>query len=92
MRASVFGFGGPGAARVDSMRRALQSAYLDTLIALYASPDAAAPSDARALAYAELEWLQRDARRAATGAVDETTRAHLELLAARAQDALKPRK
>jgi hypothetical protein len=89
MRASVFGATTHVAAPSDAIGRTLQSAYLETLIALYTARDAAGPSDARALAYAELVWVAREARSAETHASDGTTRAHFGLLAARAHDALE---
>ena len=77
-------------ATIDPMRRTLQQRYLDTLVALYTVPQPGAPEDARALARAELVAIEREAPRAAGKAVDATTRAHLELLATRAHQALNP--
>jgi len=90
MHASVLHEVASGASTIDPMRRSLQQGYLDTLIALYTTPDAAAPSDARALARAELVAIEHEAARAAGRASDPTTRAHLELLEARAHSALNP--
>ena len=70
-------------------RRTLQAHYLDTLIALYATPAPEAPGDARALARAELVALEADASRTLRGrTLDRATRAHIDLLRARAHDAL----
>jgi hypothetical protein len=73
------------------LRRTLQQDYLSTLIALYATPADGAPADAQALARAELVALEGEAA-SALGArgLDRTTRAHLDLLRARAHDALRP--
>ena len=90
MRAGIFGHLELGRPQSDPMRRALQDAYLERLIALYERPDSAAPSDARELARAELVWLEPRAGRAAERASDRATRAHLELLEARARRALAP--
>ena len=78
-----------GAATIDPMRRALQQHYLDTLIGVATAPESDTPSDAVALARAELVSIDRDADRAAGRATDPTTRAHLALLAARAHRALQ---
>jgi len=76
---------------IEPLRRALQQRYLETLTALYQKPDPVAPADARALARSELVSIAQEAGRAARSAAhDTTTRAHLELLAARAREALHP--
>jgi hypothetical protein len=75
---------------IDPMRRALQQSYLDRLIALYANPEEGAPADARALARADLAYVEHAAALASGRAADASTRAHLGLLRAQASQALKP--
>jgi hypothetical protein len=91
MRSAAFGDVASGATLVP-LRRALQSSYLDTLTTLATSPPAGVPTDAQALARADLVRLVQDAARGAARARDETTRDHLSLLAARAHQALEPAK
>jgi len=79
------------AGSIDPLRRTLQQRCLDHLIALYTSPDADAPEDARALARVELRLIEQQAGSDRGKASDATTRAHLELLEARAHQALTPR-
>jgi hypothetical protein len=90
MQRSVYGELGQGSrlVTIDGSRRVLQQRYLDTLIALFAQPDAAAPTDARALARSELAAIQGESERALQAKLDRVTRAHVELLYARADEAL----
>ena len=90
MHASVLRELGAAPAAIDPMRRTLQQRYMDTLVALYTAPETGAPEDARALARAELAAVEREASRAAGRVADAVTRAHLELLASRAHQALTP--
>jgi hypothetical protein len=76
---------------IDPLRRRLQQTYLERLIALYSAPEADAPADARALARAELVLLERQAGSAAAHSADPASRAHLDLLRARAHQSLSPR-
>jgi hypothetical protein len=90
MHAGLYGELARGAHTISPARRALQASYLDTLIALYTKPEPGAPSDARALARAELASLEAVCTKAQHDrAIDRTTQAHLALLAARAHAALE---
>ncbi|MDQ2908149.1 MAG: zinc-dependent metalloprotease, partial [Candidatus Eremiobacteraeota bacterium] len=72
-------------------RRTLQQHYAAMLATLSTAPPAGTPDDARALARAQLAFIEAEASCAQTGAgVDATTRAHLELLRSRTYDALHP--
>jgi len=73
---------------IDGMRRTLQAHYLETLVGIVQHPEAGVPTDARALARAELVSVEAQAARAAHTASDPTTQAHLEWLAARAHAVL----
>lgn len=74
---------------IERSRRELQQLYLAKLGAVANSSDAGMPSEARALARAELVSLESAAARALRAAnVERETRAHLELLRAEASDAL----
>ena len=76
-------------APIERSRRELQQLYLAKLGAVANSSDAGMPSEARALARAELVSLENTAARALrAGNVERETRAHLELLRAEASDAL----
>ncbi len=90
MHASVFTeLRGPASRPVNALRRTLQQSYVDTLVALLTKPDAHAPTDARALARAELVALQGETARAGHGSrIDRETRAHLADLHARIHEAL----
>ncbi len=84
-----------GAAKTSSigrLRRNLQQRYVETLAHLYTAPAAGVPSDARALARADLTTLLGETVRAdrAPG-LDRETRAHLAFLHARVQAALHER-
>jgi hypothetical protein len=89
MDASVYREIAGSARPIDGLRRTLQKTYLEQLIDLYLKPDAAAPGDAKSLARASLVRVQSEAERASrAGALDPTTRAHVQWLAARARAAL----
>jgi hypothetical protein len=92
MHAGIFGeLASPGANAIEPSRRALQQSYLGTLVGLAVKPDAGTPSDATALARAELERVSKEATRVLGSRIlDATTRAHVALLAARAHAALRP--
>ncbi len=70
------------------IRRNLQTAYAHLLAQMLIAPDKGTPSDARALARLELQSLAHDAAAGAPHASDLMERAHLEALAALAQQAL----
>ena len=91
MHASVYAELGPRrAVRISPMRRALQADYERTLIGLTSAPAAGVPDDAQALARADLARLVDEANGALqVHSLDGVTRAHLTLLRARAQQALK---
>jgi hypothetical protein len=73
---------------IDPLRRNLQARYLETLAAVAANE--AMPSDARALARADIVTLANEAARGANShAIDATTHAHLMALLARAAEALR---
>ena len=89
MRASVYREISHGARAIPSSRRALQASYTETLVALYARPETGVPSDARALARAELVTLAAScSKELTTNGLDAATRAHVALLAALAREAL----
>jgi hypothetical protein len=88
MHASVYGEIARGTREILPMRRTLQANYTQTLVDLYAHPAAGVPSDARALARAELVSLEAACAKVLHGNLEHTTRAHLEYLRARAHDAL----
>jgi hypothetical protein len=74
---------------IERSRRELQQLYLAKLGSVANSSDAGMPSEARALARAELVSLESAAAHALHAAnVERETRAHLELLRAEASDAL----
>lgn len=82
--------GTTGTPAIGTLRRNLQKQYLETLIALYTTPAAGAPSDARSLARAELVTLGRESARAGRSASrDPETLAHLAFLQARIRTALQ---
>ena len=77
------------AGSIDRFRRNLQQQYLETLIALYASPAAGSPADARALAHTELTALLGETARAGHAPnLDRETSAHLAFMHARIHGAL----
>ena len=74
---------------VDSFRRNLQRAHLDTLINLIIKPAKGTPHDAVTLARADLVDLKKAATKALNGgSLDRVTRAHLEETSARIEAAL----
>lgn len=76
---------------IAPQRRTLQQHYAALLATLANAPPAGTPDDARALARAQLAYIEAEASRAqASPRVDRTTRAHLDLLRSRAYDALHP--
>jgi hypothetical protein len=90
MRAGVYGeLGDKGLKAVSLERRNLQQRYERTLIGLAVSPAAGTPDDAKSLARAELARLVDGANSALrSSALDGVTRAHLQMLRARAQQVL----
>jgi hypothetical protein len=88
-RASIFGeLGGrPGA--IDPLRRGLQHRYALQLVKLATAPAFGAPSDAQALAHAELAYLDGAAGRLAGHSRDASTDAHLLWLRDTAREALE---
>jgi hypothetical protein len=87
MQQAVYGNNGR---TISLLRRNLQSMYEDKLIALTTAPQPGAPPDAQAFARLELRRIASSATAQARRTSDETTQAHLESLAAKAQAALKP--
>jgi len=87
-QAGIFDGLASGAARDGLIRRNLQTEYARLLSQMLLAPDPRAPSDARALARLELQNLAHDASAGAPHASTEVERAHLEALAALAQQAL----
>jgi hypothetical protein len=82
--------GGTNVKPIDALRRTLQARYTDVLVDLYQSSAAGVPSDARALARAELAGLDDATARALRGTgPDADTRAHLAWLRARVRGALR---
>jgi hypothetical protein len=87
MRSSVYS--DMGNRSISLLRRNLQTIYENTLIGLVKTPEAHTPLDAPAYARVELGWIAASAGSALKqGSLDPATHAHLELLQARAQDAL----
>jgi hypothetical protein len=90
MHAAIFREFSAGPATIEPLRRALQAQYVDALVRLYDSPEAGTPSDARALARAELERVAVEtARFMRSAAADAVTRAHAGFLHAQARAALR---
>ncbi len=87
-QAGIFDGLASGAAHDGLIRRNLQTAYARLLAQMLLAPDKSTPSDARALARLELQNLAHDAAAGAPHASDLLERAHLEALAALAQQAL----
>lgn len=89
-QSSIFGDIANGRAASDGVvMRNLQSRYVRRLGAMWASPMAGTPDDARALARMKLESLRGDLQTAlGKSGVDELTRAHLEELDALAAQSL----
>jgi Met-zincin/Domain of unknown function (DUF5117) len=87
-QAGIFGGLAAGGAHDGLIRRNLQAAYARLLSQMLIAPDRRTPSDARALARLELQKLAHDASTGAPLASSEVERAHLEALAAFAQQTL----
>lgn len=87
-QAAIFDGLASGGARDGLIRRNLQTEYARLLSQMLIAPNPRAPSDARALARLELQNLAHDAASGAPHASTEVERAHLEALAALAQQAL----
>lgn len=90
MRSAVYGdLASKGLRTMSLPRRNLQQRYERTLIGLTITPAAGTPDDAKALARAELARLVDGAGAALrSSSLDGVTRAHLEMLRARAQQTL----
>ena len=73
---------------VPAMRRDLQRAYLDALVALVVEPPEGTPADARAVARMELRRIGERVEGASAASSDAYTRAHLEESRARIAQAL----
>lgn len=93
MRQSVYSdLSGGKATSLSIMRRNLQQSYEGTLIGIVRSPAQGTPQDAQALARHELaQLIDVTSSALRSGSLDALARAHLELLRARAQDALAGR-
>jgi hypothetical protein len=87
-QSGIFGGLASGGAHDGLIRRNLQSAYARMLSQMLIAPDRRTPSDARSLARLELQNLAHDASTGAPHASTELERAHLEALAAFAQQTL----
>ncbi len=83
-------YGSNGSQPISLLRRNLQAMYEDTLIALATQPKPGAPPDAQSFARLELGRIASTSRAQAAHTSDETTRAHLETLAQKADAALRP--
>ncbi|HET9029972.1 MAG TPA: zinc-dependent metalloprotease [Candidatus Aquilonibacter sp.] len=76
---------------ISLLRRNLQVMFESQLIALATAPKPGAPADAQAQARAQLARIDAEATaKAHRSGLNEVTRAHAQLLAARAHAALKP--
>jgi hypothetical protein len=91
MHAGVFGeLGQPATRTIGPMRRTLQQNYLATLVALVTKPQPGTPADATALARADLQRVvDESAKLLRAPGLDATTRAHVDLLRARAHAAVE---
>jgi hypothetical protein len=87
-QAGIFDGLAAGGAHDGLIRRNLQTSYARLLSQMLLAPDSRAPSDARSLARLELQNLAHDAATGAPHASSEVERAHLEGLAALAEQAL----
>jgi hypothetical protein len=65
---------------IPLVSRNLQMAYLEKLVSVANAPEKGTPSDASALARAELQRIAHDAQNALRSSHDEVTRAHLMAL------------
>jgi hypothetical protein len=68
----------PARRNIGSLRRELQRAYLDTMIAMVVSPPASLPDDARMLAWDQLVQLKSKIAEARSSRHDDYTRVHLD--------------
>jgi hypothetical protein len=87
-QSGIFGGLASGGAHDGLIRRNLQAAYARLLSQMLLAPDRRTPSDARSLARLELQNLAHDASTGASHASTEVERAHLQALAALAEQAL----
>jgi hypothetical protein len=87
-QAGIFDGLASGGARDGLIRRNLQTSYGRLLSQILIAPERRTPSDARALARLELQKLAHDAAAGAPHASTEVERAHLDALAALAEQAL----
>jgi hypothetical protein len=88
VRLAIWGGLGPGDV-ADPFRRNLQRSYLDRMAALMEDP-AALATDIAPLVRGELEELRTAALSAAPTAGDRVTRLHLQDVAARIENLLRP--
>jgi hypothetical protein len=82
-------YGKLGSYHMPEVSRNLQQQYLERLVTLANTPAKGTPSDAQALARAQLQLIARDAQRALRGKHDEVSSAHLSELIHRANAAMK---
>jgi hypothetical protein len=82
-------FGDLHAATIPLVSRNLQAQYVQRLASLAQTPAKGTPSDAQALAQAELMRIQRDASAAMHGKHNSVTQAHLAALVRSAEAATK---
>ncbi len=87
-QSGIFGGLAAGGAQDGLIRRNLQTSYARLLSQMLIAPDGRAPPDAQALARLELQNLAHDAATGAPHASTEVERAHLQALAALAEQAL----
>lgn len=90
-QSGIFGGLASGDSHDGLIRRNLQMAYAGLLSQMWIAPAKGTPSDARALARLELQNLAHDASTGAPLASNEVERAHLDALAALAEQALHAR-
>lgn len=90
-QAGIFGDVASGGAHDGLIRRNLQTSYTKLLSQMWIAPAKGTPSDAQALAQLELQNLAHDAASGAALASSGVVRAHLQALAALAQQALQAR-
>lgn len=90
MHGAVYGELDHRATSISLLRRGLQQEYERTLIGLASAPARGTPDDAQALARLELARIADECTASlGSSALDFVTRAHLTLLRARAQSAIK---
>lgn len=90
-QSAIFGDIASGRAHDGLIRRNLQTSYTRLLSQMWIAPAKGTPSDAQALAQLELQNLAHDASTGAPLASSQIERAHLQALAALAQQALHAR-